>query len=102
MNQDPWECLVSFICSAASNLNKITKNVQSIMKIGEKIGPEEIDYIFPSPQKILTFGELKLRNLGLGFRAPYVIDAALKIIEEKFTIIKIFFLRYFKEKTDDD
>ena len=94
LNQDPWECLVSFICSAASNLNKITKNVQSIMKIGEKIGPEEIDYIFPSPQKILTFGELKLRNLGLGFRAPYVIDAALKIIEEKINLQSLKFSSY--------
>ncbi|MBM32486.1 MAG: hypothetical protein CL764_06505 [Chloroflexi bacterium] len=94
LNQDPWECLVSFICSAASNLNKITKNVQSIMKIGEKIGPEKIDYLFPSPQKILTFGEKKLRNLGLGFRAPYVIDAAIKIIEEKINLKSLEFSSY--------
>jgi len=81
LNQDPWECLISFICSAASNLNKITKNIQSIMKLGENIGPDEIDYIFPLPEKILSFGEKNLRNLGLGFRAPYIIDASQKVSE---------------------
>ena len=38
LKQDPWECLISFICSAASNLDKITKNVQSVIKLGRKMG----------------------------------------------------------------
>jgi len=81
LNQDPWECLISFLCSAASNLNKITKNIQSIMKLGENIGSDEIDYTFPFPERILSFGENNLRDLGLGFRAPYIIDASQKVSE---------------------
>ena len=83
LNQDPWECLISFICSAASNLNKITKNVQSIIKLGVKIGPDKLDCSFPTPETIVSFGEGKLRELGVGFRSSYVIDAAQKVLEGK-------------------
>ena len=30
LRQDPWECLVSFICSSASNIPRITRNIESI------------------------------------------------------------------------
>ena len=30
LRQDPWECLVSFICSSASNIPRITGNIESL------------------------------------------------------------------------
>ena len=75
---DPWECLVSFICSANSNIPRIHANLESI---SEKLGsPLSLDgqtrHTFPSPEGLADGGEPLLRSLGLGFRAPYVARAA--------------------------
>lgn len=81
LRQDPWECLISFICSSNSNIKRISKNIEDIcIEYGNKIifnGSER--YSFPSPQILSETSEKQLRNLGLGFRAPYVLESA-KII----------------------
>ena len=71
---DPWECLVSFICSANSNIPRIHLVVE---RMSEAYGePVEIDghtrHTFPTPPQLAGAGEMELRRLGLGFRAPYV------------------------------
>ena len=42
--------------------------------------------VFPDPESIFALGENKLRELGFGFRAPYIINISKAIIEKKFTI----------------
>lgn len=76
LRQDPWECLVAFICSATSNIPRIKRNVDSIAALGNRTGPGERDFAFPSPAVIAAEGETRLRNLGLGFRAKFVTLAA--------------------------
>ncbi len=75
---EPWECLVSFICSANSNIRRIHNNVESLARsYGEAVdldGQER--HAFPTPEKLAQAGEKALRDLGLGFRAPYVDQAA--------------------------
>jgi N-glycosylase/DNA lyase len=76
LRQDPWECLVSFICSSTSNIPRIKLNVGSVAALGPRIGPGARDYGFPSPEVVAAAGEMQLRELGLGFRAKFVIPAA--------------------------
>lgn len=77
LRQDPWECLVSFICSSTSNIPRIKLNVGSVAReLGERVGPGDADFAFPAPAVIAGAGEQLLRDLGLGFRAKYVIPAA--------------------------
>ena len=77
LRQDPWECLFSFICSSTSNIPRIKLNVGSVAeKLGYSIGPEARDVTFPEPETIVEFGEQPLRDLGLGFRAKYLVPAA--------------------------
>ena len=75
---DPWECLISFICSANSNIPRIHSNMESMA--GNLGGPLSLDgevrYLFPTPQRLAEAGEGALRSLGLGFRAPYVAKTA--------------------------
>ena len=78
IRQDPWECLVSFICSSNSNIPRISTNVEDMSKsLGRAIacGGGEM-YAFPSPEALAEAGEAPLRELGLGFRAKYVAAAA--------------------------
>ncbi len=77
LRQDPWECLVSFICSATSNVPRIKLNVGAVAAdIGRRLGPSDCDFEFPTAPAVAALGERRLRELGLGFRAKYVIVAA--------------------------
>ena len=74
LRQDPWECLVAFICSANSSVPRISSTMQSLAKHYGK--PLQMgcytSYTFPSPATIAKTGETDLRRLKLGFRAKYV------------------------------
>ncbi|MBN4059289.1 hypothetical protein JYT32_00035 [Dehalococcoides mccartyi] len=77
LRQDPWECLFSFICSSTSNIPRIKLNVGSVAEaLGYSIGSDNRDVTFPEPESVVEAGEQFLRDLGLGFRAKYLIPAA--------------------------
>ena len=83
LRQEPWECLVAYICSANSNIQRIH---QVLENIAETFGsPIELDgqvrNSFPSPAQLVEAGEMELRRLGLGFRAPYVDRANREVVE---------------------
>jgi N-glycosylase/DNA lyase len=78
LRQDPWECLVSFICSANSNIPRISASMETLAhRYGRplKLG-DYVDYTFPTPDKLAEAGEAALRDLKLGFRAKYVARVA--------------------------
>ena len=75
LNQDPWECLISFIISAWSNVPKISKSINDLcLELGDKqaVGAE-IGYSFPSPNIISNVNENYLRKFALGYRSKYVL-----------------------------
>ncbi|MBI3847523.1 MAG: hypothetical protein HY292_23055 [Planctomycetes bacterium] len=75
VRQDPWECLVTFICSSISNIPKIRMNVESIAaSFGDpvRLGAER-SWQFPSPGCLDDEG--KLRAAKVGFRAKYLLAA---------------------------
>ena len=76
IEQHPWECTASFICTAFSNIPRIK---QCIEKVAAAFGREiEFDgfstYSFPQPQQIDDFP--KLSKCGLGYRAKYLFETA--------------------------
>ena len=83
LRQEPWECLVSFICSANSNIGRISTNVEDIStRFGRAIRTNgDVRHTFPTADVLAEAGEQPLRELGLGFRAKYV-AATAKIIAE--------------------
>ena len=81
LRQDPWECLVSFICSANSNIPRISASMETLAQMyGRplKLG-DSVDYSFPTPSRLAEAGEGALRDLKLGFRAKYVAQAAERV-----------------------
>ena len=78
LRQDPWECLVSFICSANNNIQRISANVEAMC---ESFGRPltlggRVRNTFPSAEALSEAGEQPLRELRLGFRAKYVAAVA--------------------------
>lgn len=79
LRQEPWETLVSFLCSAASNVRKISSGVEGMAeRWGEPI-PGSARRSFPTPERLARARERDLRALGIGFRAPYVLGAARRL-----------------------
>jgi len=58
IQQDPWECLISYVCSANNNIPKIKKMINSLcVAFGRKIRLDDaVMYSFPEP------GSLKGRD----------------------------------------
>ena len=95
LRQDPWECLIAYICSANSNIETIHRNMERISdEFGEPLelphpnpSDDEEAHLsrntFPKPVDLAEAGEGELRRLKLGFRAPYVHQAAIAVAEKR-------------------
>ena len=82
LRQEPWECLVSYICSANNKVEQIGKLVERISKrFGDPILLDgETRYSFPIPEQ-LADKQSQLKELGLGLnRAPNINRAAQRIV----------------------
>jgi N-glycosylase/DNA lyase len=102
LRQDPWENLVSFICSSNNNISRISGMVQGLCtEWGTPLGsvdiPSPVDpedgmpleektvayYDFPPPEKLCGDEvEGRLRKLGFGYRAGYIVETA-RMVNEK-------------------
>ncbi|MFW6175126.1 MAG: DNA-3-methyladenine glycosylase family protein [Chloroflexota bacterium] len=81
LRQDPWECLCAFVCSATSNIPRIKLNMGALAgALGERIGPGPHDFAFPGPEAVAGAGEQAIRDLGWGFRAKYLAEAAEAVV----------------------
>jgi len=86
LRQDPWECTISFICSQNNNIKRITQLVTAIRNnFGQPIPTSTAEvtglYSFPTLTAFKAgASDQKLRELGFGYRAPYIVES-LKTIE---------------------
>ncbi|KIP09076.1 hypothetical protein PHLGIDRAFT_68089 [Phlebiopsis gigantea 11061_1 CR5-6] len=95
LRQDPFECLLSFICSSNNNIKRITKMVRSL---GTEYSPAllslpppedaveglEVEnyHPFPAPS-VLAAPEVatNLRRLGFGYRADFIQKTAKMLVD---------------------
>ena len=75
LRQDPWECLISFICSTASNIPRIKSKLKALSEsFGKKVSLDGVgNYAFPEPGNINNYN--KIVNAKTGFRAKYIFEA---------------------------
>lgn len=90
LDQDPFECLISFICSSNNNIPRITKMVNAIRReygnvlLDSKQGTPESLYSFPSINTLLqraTDEDLR-QKCGLGYRSKYILET-LQLLKDK-------------------
>ena len=90
LDQDPFECLLSFICSSNNNIPRIAKMVDAIRReygeplLTEADGSPETLYSFPSLDTLVeTATDEGLRQqCGLGYRSKYVMET-LQTLKDK-------------------
>ncbi|KAH9822172.1 DNA glycosylase [Melampsora americana] len=100
--QDPWETLISFICSSNNNIPRITLMIKNLSESFGDLMPyptpgltisneDEIISIqskptsihsFPTPIQLSTScDESRLKQLGFGYRSSYIINSVKSLLE---------------------
>ncbi len=84
LRQEPWECLISYICSAHNNIQRISGIVE---RLSDAFGrPIYLDGVqrnsFPAPESLVEAGKAALDRLGLGLRRPDHIYRAAQEVEK--------------------
>jgi len=78
LRQAAWEALCSFIISQCNNIPRIKKIIDVLCReFGDVLMFEdEMQYTFPSAEKIAALDKNDLAPLRCGYRAAYIINAA--------------------------
>ena len=85
LEQDPFQCLISFITSSNSNIQKIKNNLEKISKkFGTKIKFEDQEFfLFPEPKKLAKASINEIKSCGVGYRAQFIKEAASMMMLKK-------------------
>ena len=91
LRQDPWECLVGFLCSGHNNIKRISLMMERMAEAYGEV--TELDGVrrktFPTPERLAGASEAALRGLGLGFRAGPVALAARRVADGQFPLFAL-------------
>jgi len=100
LNQDPFQCLISFIVSSNSNIQKIKTSLEKISrKFGTKIEFEKQEYfLFPNPKKLAKASINEIKNCGVGYRAKFIKEAANMIFLKEIDLESLKKSNYFETK----
>ncbi|MDR1993420.1 MAG: hypothetical protein LBQ98_08020 [Nitrososphaerota archaeon] len=100
IRQDPWPCLIGFICATYKNIAAIE---QMLKKLSEKYGKKYVFegkefYLFPTVENLASASESGLRECGLGYRAKYVQSTAIRIRDEQIDLTALRGMPYLEAK----
>jgi N-glycosylase/DNA lyase len=88
IRQDPWECLLSFLCSSAKSIPHIRSMIEILCKsFGRKISYGNIiGYGFPEP--LCIENSFQLESVRAGFRTNYLVKASQCIDRNQLLALK--------------
>ena len=83
LNQPVWDTLPSFIISANNNVARIRVLVKKLCdELGERRELNGIEiHLFPTPEALAAAPVETLRAMGMGYRAPYLIESAQAVVD---------------------
>ena len=83
--QEPFQCMISFIISSNSNIQKIKNSLEKITKkFGTKVTIQNKEFfLFPKPEKIANASINEIKTCGVGYRASFIKEAAKMVILKK-------------------
>ena len=83
--QDPFQCMISFIISSNSNIQKIKNSLEKITKkFGVKVEIQNKEFfLFPKPEKLANASIEEIKKCGVGYRAPFIKKSAEMVFSKK-------------------
>ena len=102
IRQEPWECLISFICATYKSVAAIKQMLKKLaIKFGEKTVFDGYDfYFFPTPENLELATLKELESCGLGYRAKYVQETSKRIFTCKYDLETLRNMPYEKAKKE--
>jgi len=96
LRQEPWECLISYICATYKNVPAI---MHMVLKLSERFGEElgfdgQRFFTFPTPEGLANATVRDLEGCGLGYRVRYVSETARRIYEGGFDLERLAHVDY--------
>jgi N-glycosylase/DNA lyase len=81
--QEPWECLISYICATCKNIPAIKNMIFNLsLRFGRKMTFDNHSfYTFPRPSDLANTSLEELRKCKVGFRAERILETS-KIIDD--------------------
>ena len=100
IKQDPFQCLISFIVSSNSNIQKIKTNLENIsQKFGERVEYKNQEFFLFPDAKILSKASMnEIKNCGVGYRAKFIKEASEIFVSEKITVADLRSRNYYDAK----
>ena len=88
VRQDPWECLVSYICATYKSIAAIRQMLLQLSKrFGKRVVLDGCDfYTFPAAENLAKATVSSLAMCGLGYRAKYVLETSKRVCEGRFDL----------------
>jgi N-glycosylase/DNA lyase len=83
IRQDPWECLISYICATYKSIPAIKHMLNNLAaKFGEPLELEGKKFFaFPKAERLATASEASLGECGLGYRAKYLLATSKRVCD---------------------
>ena len=87
LRQEPWETLVSFICSSTKQIVQIQQIIALLCdRFGEAVPGGRS---FPTAVRLAEATESELRGCKMGFRAPFVLAAAKAVASGELDLVHL-------------
>lgn len=88
VRQDPWECLISFICATYKSVGAIR---QMLLRLSIRFGERKVFegsefYSFPTSAELAGAALKDLESCGLGYRSKYVLETSKRIQAEGYDL----------------
>jgi N-glycosylase/DNA lyase len=81
IRQDPFQCIISFVCASNTNIKRIRHMLSNITKkFGKRVTYNDLNFnLFPNPNELSQASIEELVSCGLGYRSKFVKSIATQI-----------------------
>ncbi len=88
IRQDPWECLISYICATYKSIPAIKSMLNNMAKkFGALVILDGYEfYTFPERERLACASEKDLYSCGLGYRTKYILETSRRILQSNFNL----------------
>jgi N-glycosylase/DNA lyase len=102
IRQEPWECLISFICATNKNIPAIKLMISNLCRrFGYPMKFEGEDfYTFPSAESLAKARLMELRLCKLGYRTERVLETAKLVYNRQFDLEALKAMPYKRAKKE--
>lgn len=97
LTQDPWECLISFVCSINCNIPSIKLKIENLSRrFGTRIhtGLDIESFAFPTAERLAKAGKKALLECKVGFRWKYIEYIAKEVATGRLDVAALSSLPY--------